>query len=553
MPLAPGTRLGPYEILAPLGAGGMGEVYCAKDTRLDRSVAVKVLPAHLTSDPTRRARFEREAKAVSSLNHSHICTLYDVGRDRDTDYLVMELLEGKTLAERLRKGPLPLDQMLRAAIEIADALDNAHRQGVIHRDLKPGNVMLTKAGSKLMDFGLAKRTLQTEAGEPLSALPTASSPLTGEGTLLGTISYMSPEQLEGKEADARSDLWALGCVVYELATGKRAFEGKSQASLISAIMTAEPPPITQLQPLTPPALERLVKVCLSKDPDERLQTAHDVMQELKWIAEAPGGVAALDQGRGRRPRWTRRELLGWGLFVAAAVGGLAVHWARIGRRSPEAVGQPTYATIPLTSAPIGRLFTFPSFAVSPDGQLLALSQDQQLVVRPLRGFSMTPLEGTRRCCVSGLLTGRQRTRLRLGNPDQEGRCLGRACRGRNPRLAGPRAGVGRGQLVVLQRRRWHGRRLARSGHGRRGTGRDTVGGRSGRQRSHAPPAPPGGSGRALHRSRTERRIRRRTGRRPDPGLSGTQDPGRARHVWPLPPHRPSLVRDDRGNDLRRAV
>ena len=285
MALAPGTRLGPYEIVAPLGAGGMGEVYRARDTRLDRSVAVKVLPSHLISDPARRARLEREAKAVSSLNHPHICTLYDVGHEQGTDYLVMELVEGETLAERLKKGALPLEQTLRTAIEIADALDKAHHEGVIHRDLKPGNVMLTKAGSKLMDFGLAKRALGAEAGENLS-LPTEAAPLTGEGTLVGTMAYMAPEQLEGKEADARSDLWAFGCVLYEMATGRRAFEGKSQASLIGAIMGKEPLEITQLQPLTPPALERLVKVCLAKDPDGRLQNAHDVVQELRWLRDA---------------------------------------------------------------------------------------------------------------------------------------------------------------------------------------------------------------------------------------------------------------------------
>ncbi|MBK5255780.1 MAG: serine/threonine protein kinase [Vicinamibacteria bacterium] len=264
--LALGTRLGPYEILAPLGAGGMGEVYRARDTRLDRSVAVKVLPSHLTSDTDLRARFEREAKAVSSLNHPHICTLHDVGRHEGTDYLVMELVEGEALADRLKKGALPLDQTLRIAIEIADALDKAHRQGVIHRDLKPGNVMLTKVGSKLMDFGLAKLSLAAEGVGTISALPTASAPLTGRGAILGTVPYMAPEQLEGKEADARSDLWAFGCLLYEMATGRRAFEGKSQASLISAIMDKEPPPISQLQPLTPPSLERLVKAAWPRTP-----------------------------------------------------------------------------------------------------------------------------------------------------------------------------------------------------------------------------------------------------------------------------------------------
>jgi len=315
--LAPGTRLGPYEIVAPLGAGGMGEVYRARDTRLDRSVAVKVLPSHLTSDPERRARLEREAKAVSSLNHPHICTLYDVGHEQGTDYLVMELVEGETLAERLKKGALPLDQTLRTAIEIADALDKAHREGVIHRDLKPGNVMLTKAGSKLMDFGLAKRAMGAQTGENLSALPTEAPPLTGEGTLVGTMAYMAPEQLEGKEADARSDLWAFGCVLYEMATGRRAFEGKSQASLIGAIMGQEPPEITQLQPLTPPSLERLVKVCLAKEPDGRLQNAHDVVQELRWLRDAAGQPLSAS-GKVLRPRRA------WPGIVLGALGGALI-------------------------------------------------------------------------------------------------------------------------------------------------------------------------------------------------------------------------------------
>ena len=323
MAFAPGTRLGPYEIVAALGAGGMGEVYRATDTRLERSVAVKVLLSHLTGDPERRARLEREAKAISSLNHPHICALYDVGHEQGTDYLVMELVEGETLAERLKKGPLPLAETLRTAIEMAGALDKAHRQGVIHRDLKPGNVMLTKAGSKLLDFGLAKRALGAQAGEGHSAVPTESAPLTGEGTLVGTIAYMAPEQLEGKEADARSDLWAFGCLLYEMATARRAFEGKSQASLISAIMDKEPQPLTQLQPLTPPSLERLVRVCLAKDPDERLQNAHDVVQELRWLGDV--GPSRSTGGKAARPRrvWPGVALGALaGALVAATVLGL---------------------------------------------------------------------------------------------------------------------------------------------------------------------------------------------------------------------------------------
>ncbi|HYR46095.1 MAG TPA: serine/threonine-protein kinase, partial [Thermoanaerobaculia bacterium] len=271
MTISQGTRLGPYEILSPLGAGGMGEVYKARDTRLERTVAVKVLPQHLSSSPDVRQRFEREAKTISQLSHPHICALYDVGNQDGVEYLVMEYLEGETLADRLLKGPLPTEQTLRYGIEIADALDKAHRQGIVHRDLKPGNVMLTKSGVKLLDFGLAKVLLSSPGGkgarEGLTSLPTmASSPLTQEGTILGTFQYMAPEQLEGKEADVRSDIFAFGAVLYEMATGRKAFSGTSQASLISAIMKEDPAPIATLQPMTPPALDRIVRTCLAKDP-----------------------------------------------------------------------------------------------------------------------------------------------------------------------------------------------------------------------------------------------------------------------------------------------
>ena len=233
-------------------------MYRAKDTRLNRIVAIKVLPAHLADSPELRERLEREARTIASLNHPHICTLHDIGHQDGTDFLVMEYLEGETLAQRLLKGPLPLDQVLQYAIEIADALDKAHRKGVTHRDLKPGNIMLTKSGTKLLDFGLAKLKQEAApANVPLSDLPTAKDPLTAQGTIVGTLQYMAPEQLEGKEVDARTDIFAFGAVVYEMATGKRAFEGKSQASVISAIMSSDPPPISRLQPMTPPALDRV--------------------------------------------------------------------------------------------------------------------------------------------------------------------------------------------------------------------------------------------------------------------------------------------------------
>src|SRR5207344_1232258 len=254
MSLSNGTRLGPYEILSPLGAGGMGEVYRARDTRLERTVAVKVLPSHLSSSPEGRQRFEREAKMISQLSHPHICALYDVGREGETEYLVMELLEGETLSDRLLKGALPLEQTLRCGTEIADALDKAHRQGIVHRDLKPGNVMITKSGVKLLDFGLAKAMAQPSSQGSLTALPTQQG-LTQEGTILGTFQYMAPEQLEGKESDARTDIFAFGALLYEMATGKKAFSASSQASLITAIMSAEPPSISTVQPLAPSALD----------------------------------------------------------------------------------------------------------------------------------------------------------------------------------------------------------------------------------------------------------------------------------------------------------
>lgn len=324
MALTSGTKLGPYEIQSPLGAGGMGEVYLAEDTRLDRTVAIKVLPAHLSSNADLKQRFEREARAISSLNHPHSCTLHDVGRQDGVDFLVMEYLEGETLAQRLKKGALPLKDTLKIGIEICDALDKAHKAGIIHRDLKPGNVMLTRNGAKLMDFGLAKAAAAglgpaTSKTPLLSAAQTMSeasplSPLTTAGAMIGTIQYMAPEQIEGKEADARSDLFAFGAVLYEMVTGKRPFEGKSQISLASAILEKEPEPVSTSQPLTPPALEHVVDSCLAKNPDDRFQTAHDVKLELKWIAEnASQGVAPEASVKPQPP------VLPWAVAAAACV------------------------------------------------------------------------------------------------------------------------------------------------------------------------------------------------------------------------------------------
>ena len=325
MTLTAGTRLGPYEIIAPLGAGGMGEVYRAKDTRLGRDVAIKVLPARFSSSPELRERFEREARAISSLNHARICTLYDVGHQDGVNFLVMEYLEGESLAEKLRKGPLPLRETLKIGMEVCEALDVAHRAGIVHRDLKPANIMLTKTGAKLMDFGLAKASIAggsaTRNAPLLSAAETISgpspmSPLTGAGQVIGTIQYMSPEQIEGKEADARSDVFALGAVYYEIATGQRPFEGKSQISVASAILEKDPAPIRQLQPLTPATFERVVSTCLQKNPDERFQSARDIRLELKWIAEAP--IAETNPGEPSAANKSLR-LLPWALAAALAI------------------------------------------------------------------------------------------------------------------------------------------------------------------------------------------------------------------------------------------
>ncbi|HKD11409.1 MAG TPA: protein kinase [Thermoanaerobaculia bacterium] len=366
--IAAGSRLGPYEILSAAGAGGMGEVYKARDTRLERTVAIKVLPEHLSENAELRQRFEREAKAISSLSHPHICGLYDVGEQDGAAYLVMEFLEGETLTDRLARGRLPTDQLLRFAIEIADALDKAHRQGIVHRDLKPGNIMITKSGVKLLDFGLAKlRALESPA--PASSLSrlatemTPSAPLTERGSILGTFQYMAPEQLEGKEADSRSDIFAFGAVLYEMATGQKAFSGKSQASLIASILEHDPPAISSLQPMVPPALDRVVRTCLAKDPDDRWQTAHDLEGELKWIAQmgSAAGVAAPVAARRKN-----RERLAWAAFAAAAI--LAAVLAALYIRRAPRPEAPIRASLVLPE----KLF-LGEMALSPDGRRLAFT------------------------------------------------------------------------------------------------------------------------------------------------------------------------------------
>ena len=368
MVLTSGTKLGPYEIESPLGAGGMGEVYRARDTRLGRTVAIKVLVSHLSSLPELKQRMEREARAISALNHPNICHLYDIGSETGTDYLVMEFLEGETLAERLRKGALPLSEVLRIGIAVAEALAFAHEQRIIHRDLKPGNIMLTKAGAKLMDFGLAKSVaagaLRSPSSAPLlSAINTLTdaspmAPLTTVGAVIGTIQYMSPEQIEGKPADARSDLFALGAVFYEMLTGIRPFLGKSQISVASAILEQNPEPLSAVQPLTPAPLEYVVNTCLAKNPDERFQNAHDVAIQLRWIAQTGSSAAKPSAAQA-----SSRERMAWVVagVLAVLLIGLATWWRS--SRSPETI---SYFDAPLS-------FEAQDVAIAPNGHTVVIA------------------------------------------------------------------------------------------------------------------------------------------------------------------------------------
>ena len=393
-----GTRFGPYEILSAIGAGGMGEVYRARDTRLDRIVAIKVLPTHLAERSELRERFDREAKTVASLNHPHICTLHDIGHQDGIDYLVMEYLEGETLAQRLQKGALPLEQVLQFGIEISDALDKAHRKGVTHRDLKPGNIMLTKTGTKLLDFGLAKLKQEaTPANVPLSDLPTAIDPLTAQGTILGTLQYMAPEQLEGKEVDARTDIFAFGAVVYEMATGKKAFEGKTQASLIAKILETDPPPMSSLQPMTPPALDRVTRRCLAKELEKRWQTASDLREELKWIAETGSQIMSVPTvaTKGSRALGRRGLILSASiLLLVAGLTGLAV-W-NLKPSPPQPVSRVTIMLPP--GQQLAGLESGPAVALSPDGTLLGYvarqAGSQQIYLRAMDSLEAKPIPGT---------------------------------------------------------------------------------------------------------------------------------------------------------------
>jgi serine/threonine protein kinase len=406
MPLSSGTKLGPYEIQSQLGAGGMGEVYRARDTRLDRTVAIKVLASNLSSSPELKQRMEREARAISSLNHPHICQLYDIGSQNGADYLVMEFLEGETLAERLRKGPIPLQEIYRISIAIAEALALAHRHGIMHRDLKPGNIMLTQSGAKLMDFGLAKPLNPVSTGSTSAAPPSFTaaatlsgpsplSPLTTAGTIVGTIQYMSPEQIEGKEADARSDIFALGAVLYEMTTGKRPFEGKSQLSLASSILEKDPDSLLVVKPATPPAFDHLVATCLQKNPDDRYQSAQDVKIELQWIASekpvAPRPAQAL-------PGSSRRQRIAWSAALVIAVGLSALGGFLLHRPVPvqsirTVINPPEKTTLNLAGDSAGPPI------LSPDGSFMAFTATaadgkSAIWIRPVNSLEARVISGS---------------------------------------------------------------------------------------------------------------------------------------------------------------
>ena len=411
MSLTAGVRLGPYEITGAIGAGGMGEVYRARDTRLDRSVAIKVLPPALTGDAERRARFEREARTLASLSHPRICTLFDVGEHNGSTFLVMEHLQGETLAERILRGPLPLASALEIAVQIAEGLDAAHKRGIVHRDLKPANVMLTKSGATLLDFGLAK--LRGHGESPALTLdgnaPTESESLTKEGTILGTLQYMAPEQIQGKEADAHADLWALGAMLYEMVSGKRPFTGDNPASLMGAILERDPPSLSTALPVSPPSLDRLLRRCLAKSPDERWESARDLADQLRWIAQDVERGEPQAPYAAARPLW-RRALPGVGLVVAGLLAAtVALSLLRPASRpaphpvvrslidvAPAEAVRSAYLPPSMARTPGGSRT---AFAWTPDGRSLVFAgrqgDTQQLFVRPLDGTAARPLPGTR--------------------------------------------------------------------------------------------------------------------------------------------------------------
>jgi serine/threonine protein kinase len=409
MALTSGTRLGPYEIESPLGAGGMGEVYRARDTRLERTVAIKVLNAELVASAELRARFEREAKVISQLQHPHICVLHDVGNEGAIDYLVMEFLQGESLADRLRKGPLGSDEVLKIAIEIADALEKAHRAGVVHRDLKPGNVMLTKSGAKLLDFGLAKplnATVASGTGSGRSpsvfaaALtqtmpsPSPATPLSTAGAVIGTVQYMSPEQIQGIDADARSDIFSFGVMLFEMVTGKRTFEGKTQASIVGQILAVDPPSVSTLRPQTPPGLDRVIRLCLDKDPDERIQTAHDLKLQLEAIAETP---LTITQAPVIVP--ARRSWLPWAVAGVLAITAIAFAIAFLDSSGTPQVSVHSYILAPEKAPFVLTGNNAGPPVLSPDGLRLAFiaknaDGKQMLWIRPLNSAVAQPMSGT---------------------------------------------------------------------------------------------------------------------------------------------------------------
>jgi len=401
MPLDSGCKLGPYEIESPIGAGGMGEVYRARDTRLDRSVAVKVLPASLSSDPQFRERFDREARAISQLAHPNICTLYDVGEHEGTPFLVMELLAGETLEARLASGPLPTEPALAIAVNVLTALDAAHRAGIVHRDLKPGNIFLVRGANpsaqpiaKLLDFGLAKSRVAAVAAGGLSTAPTTPpASMTTAGAILGTLQYMAPEQIDGVEADSRTDLFAFGCVLFELLTGRKAFEGKTRAGLLGAILKDVPPPVSQFATGIPPGLDRLVQTCLAKEPDDRWQTARDVLRELKWLSDQPSAGLGTPASRSPvAPGWPLAAIVA--AAVSAAAVAIAATWALL---RPAPVHRPIvrFLAQPPGSVPLYVDGVATDMALAPDGSAIAFTAgvEAQLNVRPLAQPEPTPLDG----------------------------------------------------------------------------------------------------------------------------------------------------------------
>ncbi len=389
MSLEQGQKLGPYEIEASAGAGGMGEVYKAKDTRLDRTVAIKVLPKSTSINADLRARFEREAKAISSLNHPNICILYDIGHEEGIDFLVLEYLEGETLSERIKRSPLDLKEALKISSQIADALDNAHRQGLVHRDLKPANVILTKEGAKLLDFGLAKLQISGGIVDGISGI-TQTTPLTGTGTIIGTIQYMAPEQLEGKEADARSDIFAFGAVMYQMITGQRPFDGQSQASLIAAIIERTPPNVSSVMPMIPPGIDRLVKKCLAKDPDDRWQSARDLADELRWISQS-GSQAGIPVPLSARRRFRMR--LSWTVAAVAIL--IAGFYSFMWYTQPEPIEN--VINFGVTMGAEIRSLSWPQ--LSPDGKHIAFKAtdtagNTKVWIRSMNSRQARPLAGT---------------------------------------------------------------------------------------------------------------------------------------------------------------